>query len=78
MIFFGGADNQDAADSSDIAVVTDSVNVYDTLTNSWSSLPPLNTPRMWATGQLYRGYYFILGGLNSQSNQLSVAEILAR
>lgn len=79
VLFFGGAANQDIADSSsDAALLSDRVNVYDTLTDSWSQGAPLSTPRMWSTAQLFDGRYFVLGGLDASSNEMADYEVLAR
>lgn len=76
VLFFGGSADQDISDFSDEpAVLTNQVNVYDTVTDGWSTAPPLSGARMWATAQLFQGRFYVLGGLDAASDQLSDYEV---
>jgi N-acetylneuraminic acid mutarotase len=41
---------------------TDMHDVYDARTNTWTSAPPLPTPRSGLAGTLYKGLFLVLGG----------------
>jgi N-acetylneuraminic acid mutarotase len=69
--FFGGADDHDCADSGSAAVLSDSVNVFDTVLGTWSTLPPMNLPKMWATAQFFKGKFYVLGGFDQDSFQMN-------
>jgi len=69
--FLGGADDQDRADSSPNTPVGVSAawNIYNTVTNSWSSGAAMPGPKMWATAQIYAGQLHVLGGLDASSRE---------
>ena len=76
--FLGGASDQDHADSSTTtpAQISAAVNVYDVVTNTWSTGPALSAPKMWATPQLLNGRLHVLGGLDATSTEISDHEVL--
>ena len=69
--FFGGANNHDISDSSSTpATLSNTVNVFNTVSHTWSTVLPMPTAKMWATAQFLDGQFHVLGGLNSRSEQL--------
>lgn len=68
--FFGGAKDHDIADSGGAAVVSDHVNVYDPVSDKWSTRLPMKLSKMWATAELYNGKIYVLGGMNGSSSQM--------
>jgi len=69
--FFGGASDQDIADSSKSpAGVSNAVNIFDSVTGQWSKGASMVTPSMWSTAQVYDGKFHVLGGFDAQSKQL--------
>lgn len=74
--FLGGAVNHDASEMSPPAVVTNRVNIYDTVTNTWRLGPPMMVPRMWAAAATYQGEIHVLGGFGADSKALNSHEVL--
>jgi N-acetylneuraminic acid mutarotase len=76
--FFGGANRHAISDhSATPAVVSSTVNIYDSLTDTWSTGLSMSVPKMWATAALYDGSIHVLGGLSADSLQLETHEVLA-
>ncbi len=76
--FFGGANRHAISDYSETpAVVSSTVNIYDSVTASWSTGLSMSVPKMWATAELYEGSIHVLGGLGADSLQLETHEVLA-
>jgi len=46
------------------------VNIYDTVSGTWSTGLTMPVSKMWATAQLYNGLFHVLGGLDADSEQL--------
>ena len=41
---------------------TDLLDIYDPKTNTWTSGPPMPTPRSGLAGTVYKGLFMVLGG----------------
>jgi N-acetylneuraminic acid mutarotase len=75
--FLGGAADQDISDfSSDPAVLTNALNIYDTATDTWSQGQPMSNAKMYAAAAVYEGNLHVLGGLDARSAQIDDHEVL--
>jgi len=52
-----------------------SAELYDPTTETWTNIPPMSTPRAWATGTLLPGGKILVAGGYASSGELSSAEL---
>lgn len=77
--FVGGAANHDLPDSApgQPVAVTNRVNIYNTVSNTWTVGPPMMTARMWATAVTYQSELHVFGGFGADINQINSHEVYA-
>lgn len=70
--FFGGAEDQDAVPP---VRVSRWINIYDTVSDTWSNGIPMPTARMFSTASIIDGQIHVLGGFDAYNNGLQTHEV---